>query len=149
METSKFGILLKVSDTTKPYVSAECLSYGAHWLFANPCLYSLSYCHTYLLLSAFVGKCMMTINAHLDYVTAVNFNRDSTLIVSCSLDGLMYVTDVLGLLGILIRRRRLWNTTTGTCLKTLVENGNVIWYVTTLILLLSSLHWLSFCCFLV
>lgn len=33
---------------------------------------------------------MMTINAHLDYVTAVNFNRDATLIVSCSLDGLMY-----------------------------------------------------------
>jgi hypothetical protein len=52
----------------------------------------------------------MTINAHLDYVTAVNFNRDSTLIVSCSLDGLMYVTNVLGLL-------RLLNKT-----KTLVEH---------------------------
>lgn len=29
-------------------------------------------------------------NAHLDYVTAVHFNRDGTLIVSCALDGLMY-----------------------------------------------------------
>ena len=36
------------------------------------------------------GKCMKTIHAHLDYVTAAHFNRDATLIVSCSLDGLMY-----------------------------------------------------------
>jgi WD40 repeat protein len=88
---------------------------------------------------------MMTINAHLDYVTAVNFNRDSTLIVSCSLDGLMYVTNVFGLLNVLIIRRRLWNTTTGTCLKTLVENGNVIWYVNTLSFFyrpVSVVHWL-------
>ena len=35
------------------------------------------------------GKCVKTINAHLDYVTAVHFNRDGSLIVSCSLDGLM------------------------------------------------------------
>jgi hypothetical protein len=34
---------------------------------------------------------MKTLHAHLDYVTAVHFNRDATLIVSCSLDGLMYV----------------------------------------------------------
>lgn len=34
---------------------------------------------------------MKTLDAHLDYVTAVHFNRDATLIVSCSLDGLMYV----------------------------------------------------------
>ena len=33
---------------------------------------------------------MKTLHAHLDYVTAVHFNRDSTLIVSCALDGLMY-----------------------------------------------------------
>ena len=37
------------------------------------------------------GKCIKTLNAHLDYVTAVHFNRDASLIVSCSLDGLMYV----------------------------------------------------------
>lgn len=38
----------------------------------------------------FPGKCMKTLHAHLDYVTAVHFNRDATLIVSCALDGLMY-----------------------------------------------------------
>jgi COMPASS component SWD3 len=32
---------------------------------------------------------MKTLHAHLDFVTAVNFNRDATLIVSCALDGLM------------------------------------------------------------
>ena len=36
------------------------------------------------------GKCMKTLHAHLDYVTAVHFNRDASLIVSCALDGLMY-----------------------------------------------------------
>ena len=34
---------------------------------------------------------MKTIHAHLDFVTAVNFNRDATLIVSCALDGLMCI----------------------------------------------------------
>jgi hypothetical protein len=34
---------------------------------------------------------MKTLDAHLDYVTAVHFNRDGSLIVSCALDGLMYV----------------------------------------------------------
>jgi len=34
---------------------------------------------------------MKTLHAHLDFVTAVHFNRDATLIVSCALDGLMYV----------------------------------------------------------
>ncbi|KXN86729.1 WD repeat-containing protein 5 [Leucoagaricus sp. SymC.cos] len=38
------------------------------------------------------GKCMKTLHAHLDYVTAVHFNRDATLIVSCALDGLMYAS---------------------------------------------------------
>lgn len=37
------------------------------------------------------GKCMKTIPAHSDPCTAVQFNRDGTLIVSCSYDGLMYV----------------------------------------------------------
>ena len=36
-----------------------------------------------------LGRCMKTLHAHLDFVTAVNFNRDATLIVSCALDGLM------------------------------------------------------------
>ena len=34
---------------------------------------------------------MKTLDAHLDYVTAVHFNRDGSLIVSCALDGLMCV----------------------------------------------------------
>ena len=33
---------------------------------------------------------MKTLHAHIDIVTAVHFNRDATLIVSCSCDGLMY-----------------------------------------------------------
>jgi COMPASS component SWD3 len=42
-----------------------------------------------------LGKCMKTLHAHLDYVTAVHFNRDATLIVSCALDGLMCVLSPL------------------------------------------------------
>jgi COMPASS component SWD3 len=38
-----------------------------------------------------LGRCMKTIPAHSDPCTAVQFNRDGTLIVSCSYDGLMYV----------------------------------------------------------
>ena len=48
---------------------------------------SLSMCSV----KSVVGKCLKKILAHLDYVTAVHFNRDATLIVSCSLDGLMCV----------------------------------------------------------
>lgn len=32
---------------------------------------------------------MKTLHGHLDYVTAVHFNREASLIVSCALDGLM------------------------------------------------------------
>ena len=38
---------------------------------------------------------MKTLHAHMDYVTAVHFNRDASLIVSCALDGLMHVVSVL------------------------------------------------------
>ncbi|TFY68289.1 hypothetical protein EVG20_g3620 [Dentipellis fragilis] len=55
-------------------------------------------------------KCIKTLNAHLDYVTAVHYNRDGSLIVSCALDGLI----------------RIWNTTSGQCLKTLAEGHNAI-----------------------
>ena len=37
------------------------------------------------------GKCLKTLPAHSDPVTAVNFNRDGSLIVSSSYDGLWYV----------------------------------------------------------
>ncbi|KAJ2926269.1 hypothetical protein H1R20_g10831, partial [Candolleomyces eurysporus] len=59
------------------------------------------------------GKCMKTLHAHLDYVTAVHFNRDASLIVSCALDGLI----------------RIWNSSNGQCLKTLAEGHDAIWYV--------------------
>jgi len=36
-----------------------------------------------------LAKCLKTLHAHLDYVTAVHFNRDASLIVSCACDGLM------------------------------------------------------------
>lgn len=35
------------------------------------------------------GKCLKSISAHSDPVSAVCFNRDGTLIVSCAYDGLM------------------------------------------------------------
>ena len=35
---------------------------------------------------------MKTLHAHMDYVTAVHFNKDASLIVSCALDGLMCVS---------------------------------------------------------
>lgn len=53
-------------------------------LYVQPCAYL-----------GLLGKCMKTLHAHLDYVTAVHFNRDATLIVSCALDGLMCVFQVL------------------------------------------------------
>jgi hypothetical protein len=37
------------------------------------------------------GKCLKSIPAHSDPVSAVHFNRDGTLIVSASYDGLVYV----------------------------------------------------------
>ncbi|PAV19317.1 WD40 domain containing protein [Pyrrhoderma noxium] len=52
------------------------------------------------------AKCLKTISGHFDYVTAVHFNRDASLIVSCALDGLI----------------KNWNTKTGVCLKTLTES---------------------------
>jgi WD40 repeat protein len=39
--------------------------------------------------SLLAGKCMKTLSAHSDPVSAVHFNRDGTMIVSCSHDGLM------------------------------------------------------------
>ena len=41
------------------------------------------------------GKCLKTLPAHSDPVTAVNFNRDGSLIVSSSYDGLWYVLQLL------------------------------------------------------
>ena len=50
------------------------------------------------------GACIRTMPAHSDPVTAVSFNRDGSMIVSSGYDGLV----------------RLWDTSTGQCLTTLV-----------------------------
>ena len=38
-----------------------------------------------------IGKSLKVLPAHSDPVTAVSFSHDGTLIVSCAMDGLMYV----------------------------------------------------------
>ena len=38
------------------------------------------------------GKSLKVLPAHSDPVTAVSFSHDGTLIVSCAMDGLMYVS---------------------------------------------------------
>ncbi|CEP19751.1 hypothetical protein [Parasitella parasitica] len=61
-----------------------------------------------VVLDLLLGKCMKTLPAHSDPVSAVHFNRDGTMIVSCSHDGLI----------------RIWDTASGQCLKTLVDDDN-------------------------
>merc|ERR1711909_20869 len=55
-----------------------------------------------------MGKCLKTLPAHSDPVSAVHFNRDGSLIVSSSYDGLC----------------RIWDTASGQCLKTLIDDDN-------------------------
>ena len=54
------------------------------------------------------GKCLRTLPAHANPVSAVDFSRDGSLIVSCSYDGLC----------------RIWDTATGVCLKTIIGEEN-------------------------
>ena len=56
----------------------------------------------------FLGKCLKTLPAHSDPVSAVHFNRDGSLVVSSSYDGLC----------------RIWDTASGQCLKTLIDDDN-------------------------
>lgn len=55
-----------------------------------------------------MGKCLRVLPAHSDPVTAVDFNRDGSLIVSSSYDGLC----------------RVWDAATGHCVKTLIDDEN-------------------------
>lgn len=55
-----------------------------------------------------MGKCLRVLPAHSDPVTAVDFNRDGSLIVSSSYDGLC----------------RIWDASTGHCVKTLIDDEN-------------------------
>lgn len=54
------------------------------------------------------GKCLRTLPAHSDPVTAVDFNRDGSNLVSGSYDGLC----------------RIWNTANGQCLYTVFNEQN-------------------------
>ena len=51
---------------------------------------------------------LQSIPAHSDPVTSVDFNRDSSMMLSSSFDGLV----------------RLWDTETGKCLRTIIDNNN-------------------------
>ena len=87
-----------------------------------------------------VGKCLKVLPAHSDPVSAVCFNRDGTLIVSASYDGLMYAVVkccvACRLDGALLKQkktkkqqcsiRRIWDTATGQCLKTLIYDQSAI-----------------------
>lgn len=97
---------------------------GSRWASRNPTLLYPSFIK-------YTGKCMKTLHAHMDYVTAVHFNRDASLIVSCALDGLMYVTLACQPMTIYDSsfHSRIWNTSDGQCLKTLAEGHDAIWYV--------------------
>ncbi|RXW18227.1 hypothetical protein EST38_g7609 [Candolleomyces aberdarensis] len=73
-------------------------------------LVSGGYDETVILWDIARAKPMRTLPAHSDPVTAVTFNHDGTLIVSCAMDGLM----------------RIWDAESGQCLKTLVDDDNPI-----------------------
>jgi len=52
------------------------------------------------------GRCLRTLPAHSDPVTAVQFNQEGSLIVSGSYDGIC----------------RIWDSYSGACLKTLADS---------------------------
>ena len=68
--------------------------------------YMYIYICIYIYVCIYIG--LRVLPAHSDPVTAVQFNRDGTLIVSCSFDGLC----------------RIWDTATGQCLKSLIDDDN-------------------------
>lgn len=72
---------------------------------------------------------MRVMPAHSDPVTAVSFNHDGTLIVSCAMDGLMYDTFYHHYNYNILHdfRRRIWDAESGQCLKTLVDDDNPVW----------------------
>ena len=51
---------------------------------------------------------LQNIPAHSDPVTCVDFNKDGSMMLSSSFDGLV----------------RLWDTETGKCLRTIIDNNN-------------------------
>ena len=111
------------------------------------------------------GDCIKSMAAHSEPVTSVNFNRDGTLIASCSFDGLRCAGGLLGsgvlnwrglawrhTVGVavvvveqvcavtdspftcadivpLLSFSRIWDTSTGQCLRTLIPDNNPSAYV--------------------
>lgn len=69
---------------------------------------------------------MKTLSAHSDPVMAAGFNRDGTMIVSCSIDGLMYVHSSSRTTPLIMYHSRIWDTASGQCLKTLVDEANPV-----------------------
>lgn len=71
-------------------------------------LVSGSYDEAVFLWDVRTSRVMRSLPAHSDPVSGVDFVRDGTLVASCSSDGLI----------------RIWDATTGQCLKTLVHEDN-------------------------
>ena len=71
-------------------------------------LVSGSYDEAVFLWDVRTARLMRSLPAHSDPVSGVDFVRDGTLVASCSSDGLI----------------RIWDTSTGQCLKTLVHEDN-------------------------
>ena len=72
---------------------------------------------------------MRTLPAHSDPVSAVHFNRDGSLIVSSSYDGLWWAFLILFIVYwsyvyAIVMCSRIWDTGSGQCLKTLVDDEN-------------------------
>lgn len=80
------------------------------------------------------GRCMRVLPAHSEPVSAVQFSRDGTMLVSCSWDGYMCVSPsplaspsrppLTPGSPPLLRPSRIWDTSTGQCLKTLAHEDN-------------------------
>lgn len=70
------------------------------------------------------ARVMRALPAHSDPVAGVDFIRDGTLIASCAGDGLMHVQRTTYLENLLNDNRRIWDTATGQCLRTIVHEDN-------------------------
>uniref|UniRef100_A0A3P8U925 WD repeat domain 5 n=1 Tax=Amphiprion percula TaxID=161767 RepID=A0A3P8U925_AMPPE len=64
------------------------------WVHINPSV-SLQFDESVRIWDVKMGKCLKTLPAHSDPVSAVHFNRDGSLIVSSSYDGLWYCMKTL------------------------------------------------------
>lgn len=75
------------------------------------------------------GTKIKTLQAHSDPVSSLAYNPDGTMIVTGSHDGLMYVPFASPPPTSDTSYRRLWDATTGQCLKTIEDDQNAPMYV--------------------